>query len=234
MVKTELTNKSPLRSLEKAVAGGVGKGNIAVIASKQGIGKTACLVHIATDKLMRDKHVIHVSYSNKVDHIVTWYEDIFKEIAKKRDLEGAMDVHDELIRNRVIMNFNQSGVSVDQVLASIKAMMDNGQRGTDAVIIDGYDFTKGSAEDIKKFKAFAVESDIELWFSDSYPGGEVYVDDRGVPKNLIKDLDDISVILTLRAEDSYMVLKLVKEHKNLVSEDLSLKLDPKTLLIAEL
>lgn len=234
MVKAELTNKSPLRSLEKAVQGGVGKGNIAVIASKQGIGKTACLVHIATDKLMRDKHVIHASYSNKVDHIVNWYEDIFKEIAKKRDLEGAMSVHDELIRNRVIMNFNQSGVTVDQVLASIKAMMDNGQRGTDAVIIDGYDFTKGTAEDIKRFKAFAVECDIELWFSDSYPEGEVYVDDRGVPKNLTKDLDDIAVIVTLRAEQGFMILKLVKKHDEIVSEDLALKLDPKTLLIAEM
>ena len=234
MVKTELTKKSPLRSLEKAVDGGVGKGNMAVIASKQGIGKTACLVHIATDKLMREKHVIHVSYANKVDHIVNWYEDIFKEIAKKRELENAMEVHDELIRNRVIMNFNQNGVTVDQVLASIKAMMDNGQRGTDAIIIDGYDFTKGTAEDVKKFKAFAVESDIELWFSDSYPEGEVYVDDRGVSKNLIKDLEDISVIVTLRAEQGFMILKLVKEHDKIVSEDLPLKLDPKTLLIAEM
>ncbi len=234
MVKTELTKKSPLRSLEKAVAGGVGKGNIAVIASKQGIGKTACLVHIATDKLMRDKHVIHASYANKVDHIVNWYEDIFKEISKKRDLEDAMDVHEELIRNRVIMNFNQDGVSVKQVLASIKAMMENGQRGTDAVIVDGYDFTKGTAEDIKQFKAFAVESDIELWFSDTYTEGEVNVDDRGVPKNLIKDLDDIAVVVTLRAEQGFMILKLVKEHDKIVSEDLSLKLDPKTLLIAEM
>ena len=36
MVKTELTKKSPLRSLEKAVKGGVGKGNIAVICLQEG------------------------------------------------------------------------------------------------------------------------------------------------------------------------------------------------------
>jgi len=233
MVRTELTEKSPLRSLERAVNGGVGKGNIAVIASKKGIGKTACLVHIATDKLMRNKHVIHVSYANRVDHIVNWYEDIFKEISKKRNLEGAMQIHDDIIHNRVIMNFSQKGVSVSQVLASVKAMMDNGQLGTDAVIIDGFDFTKGSADDIKKFKAFAVESDIELWFSDSYPEGEDYLDSRGIPKNLIKDLDDLSVVLTLRAEQNFMVMRLVKDHEKIVSEDLHLKLDPKTLLIAE-
>lgn len=234
MVKTELTNKSPLRSLEKAVQGGVGKGNLAVIASRKGIGKTACLVHIATDKLMQNKHVIHVSYANRVDHIMNWYEDIFKEISKKRDLENAMDVHNEIIRNRVIMNFNQNGVSVEQVVASVKAMMDNGQLGTDVVIVDGYDFTKGTAQDIKTFKAFAEDCGIELWFSDSYPEGGDYLDERGIPVNLLKDLDDISVIVTLKADQGFMILTLVKDHEKLVSEDLSLKLDPKTLLIAEL
>jgi KaiC/GvpD/RAD55 family RecA-like ATPase len=85
MVKKEITEKSPLRKLESAVHGGVGKGNIGVIASKKGIGKTACLVHIATDKMMNDKHVIHVSYSSRVDHIISWYEDIFfRDFSEKK------------------------------------------------------------------------------------------------------------------------------------------------------
>ncbi|MDT8297998.1 MAG: hypothetical protein RQ801_06850, partial [Spirochaetaceae bacterium] len=85
-----MINKSPLRKLDKSINGGLGAGNIGVVASRRGIGKTACLVHIATDKLMADKHVIHVSYAKKVDHIISWYEDIFKEISLKRNLEDAM------------------------------------------------------------------------------------------------------------------------------------------------
>ena len=82
MVKSELIKRSPLRLLEKSIHGGVGKGKIAAIASRKGVGKTACLVHIATDKLFQGKHVIHVSFSSKVDYIIGWYEDIFKEILK--------------------------------------------------------------------------------------------------------------------------------------------------------
>ncbi len=52
MVKSELINRSPLRILEKSIQGGVGKGNIGVIASRKGVGKTACLVHIATDNFL--------------------------------------------------------------------------------------------------------------------------------------------------------------------------------------
>src|SRR5690242_16678828 len=100
MVKAELVKRSPLRIIEKSTHGGVGAGHLGIIASARGVGKTACLVHIATDQLFQGKHVIHVSFSGKTDHIVNWYEAIFKEIAKKRSLESAIDIHDDLIKNR--------------------------------------------------------------------------------------------------------------------------------------
>ncbi|MBI9098647.1 MAG: hypothetical protein JEY91_09205 [Spirochaetaceae bacterium] len=230
MVKAELTKKSPLRILEKATHGGLGKGNIAVIASKRGIGKTACLVHIATDKLMRDKHVIHVSYSSRTDHIINWYEDIFKEISLKRELEDAMEVHDELIKNRVIMNFNQDGVSMDQVLNSVKAMIENGQKSTDAIVIDGYDFSKDCTDNMTRVKKFAKELNLEIWFTDSYEG-EV-VSEGDIPSNLKCCEEFLSIIMVLKNDGEVMNLNLVKDHDNKISEDLSLILDSKTLLIA--
>jgi hypothetical protein len=229
MVKAELTKKSPLRILEKATNGGLGKGNIAVIASKRGIGKTACLVHIATDKLMQDKNVIHVSYSSRTDHIINWYEDIFKEISLKRDLEDAMEVHDQLIKNRVIMNFNQDGVTMTQVLNSVKAMIENGQRSTDALVIDGYDFKKDCDKNIKEVKKFAEDMSLEVWFTDSYEG-EV-VSDGDIPLNLKCCEDYLSIIMVLKKQGEDMNLVLVKDNGNPVS-DLSLILDSKTLLIA--
>lgn len=231
MVKEELTKNSPLRILEKATHGGLGKGNIAVIASKRGIGKTACLVHIATDKLMRDKNVIHVSFSSRTDHILDWYEDIFREISHKRDLENAMEVHNELIKNRVIMNFNQDGVSIEQVLKSIKAMIENGQKDTDTIVVDGYDFTRNNDDGvITKVRDFAQEMNLEIWFTDSYEG-EV-IQDGAIPTNLKCCKDKISVIMVLKNEGDVMNLNLVKDHGNEVKENLSLILDSKTLLIA--
>ena len=122
MVKSELIKRSPLRIFEKSIHGGLGAGNIGVLASKKGVGKTACLVHISTDKLFQGKPVIHVSYASRVDYIIGWYEDIFKEIALKRQLESAFEVHDEIIKNRVIMNFKQDAARTDQVLKSIEAI----------------------------------------------------------------------------------------------------------------
>ena len=233
MVKAELVKRSPLRIFEKSINGGLGAGNIGVLASRKGVGKTACLVHIATDKLLQDKRVIHVSFSSRVDHIINWYEDIFKEIARIRDLQGAVEVHDELIKHRVIMNFSQEGINISQVLNSIQAMINDGNFAADAVIFDGYDLPSVSTEDIGAIVAFAKEVDIEIWFSVSLKGEDPLFDDAGIPFELHAHLKDIDVLITLRNQKDHVQLKLVKDRDQIEVKDMHLMLDPKTLLIAE-
>jgi hypothetical protein len=233
MVKSELIKRSPFRILEQSIRGGLGKGKIGVIASRKGVGKTACLVHIATDKLLQDKHVIHVSFSGRTDHIINWYEDIFKEIAKKRELESAVEVHDAIIKNRVIMNFNQEGVDADQILQSLKAMIESGNFGAEVIVVDGYDFSKGSASDLQKVRDFASQLGLEVWFSASLRGEDPIFDEQGLPQEMKPFMDEIAVLITLRYSGEYVHLELVKDHEDLGAKDLHLQLDPKTLLIAE-
>ena len=233
MVKKEWIKRSPLRILEKSIQGGLGKGNIGVLASRKGVGKTASLVHIATDKLFQKKPVIHVSYASRVDYIINWYEDIFKEISKKRKLEAALEVHDEIIKNRIIMNFSQEGARTEQILKSLEIMITQGQFAAEAVIVDGYDFAMASVADLRKFREFAKKMDIEVWFSASLRGNEPIFDKDGVPKVLRKFLDEIAVLLTLSHKGEYIGLNLVKNHNSLPQGELPLRLDPATMLIAE-
>ena len=232
MVRSELNKRGPLRVFEKSINGGVGKGHVGMVASKKGVGKTACLVHIATDKLFRERHVIHVSFSQKVDHIINWYEDIFKEIAKKRDLEDAVDIHDEIIKNRVIMNFNSRGTTINQVLSSLRAMITDGNFPADSVIFDGYNLSEAAQEDFDKLKAFAKEVNIEVWFSVSLKGEDPVFNANGVPADLEGKIMGIDVLITLKYIGDHVRLQVVKDHDNFEPKDMTLKLDPKTMLIA--
>lgn len=233
MVKEELIKRSPLRLLEKSIHGGVGKGAVGIIAARKGTGKTACLVHIATDQLFQDKHVIHVSFSGRTDHIISWYEDIFGEIAKRRHLENAMEVHDELIKNRVILNFNQDGVSREQLLRSISALIDDGNFQADVVVVDGYDFEKGQLETLTAIREFAVKHGLAVWFTASTHRDDPSVDEHGIPTILSPFEGEVSVIITLSPEDDHLKLRLIKDHDQYRTEDLHLELDSKTLLIRE-
>ena len=177
--------------------------------------------------------MIHVSFSGRTDHIISWYEDIFGEIAKKRHLESAMDVHDQLIKNRVVLNFNQEGVTREQMLRSIRALVDDGNFRADVVVVDGYDFDKGEPETLVAVREFAAEHGLTVWFSASVHRENSEVDEHGLPKNLAPFIDQISVLITLSPEDDHLKLQLVKDHDEYRTEDLHLHLDSKTLLIRE-
>jgi hypothetical protein len=231
MVKEELIERSHLRLLEQSIHGGLGAGNIGVIAARKGTGKTACLVHIATDQLLQGKHVVHVSFASRTDHIVTWYEDIFREISTRRNLENAMEVHDQAIRNRVVMNFSQQGITVEQLLRSIRAMIDDGQFNADVLSVDGYDFSQGEPATLEALRAFAVDNKLAVWFSASTHRDDPRVNEHGVPGLLERYMESVAVLITLAPEADYLKLRLVKDHEQYRPEDLHLQLDTRTLLI---
>src|SRR6056297_332314 len=211
MVKSELIKRSPLRIFEKTIHNGVGKGHIGVLAAKKGVGKTACLTHIAVDKLFQDRRVIHVSFSTSVDHIVSWYEDIFREIAKRRNLENAVEVHDEIIKNRVIMNFNQEKVSIEQVLKSLEALISDGKFLANTIIFDGYDISEETPDELDQIHEFARRLELEIWFSLSLREREEGIfDEKNIPRVVEGILDRLDVIVNLRHEGGYVQLEVVK------------------------
>lgn len=228
MIRDELIRRSPMRILEKSTCGGLGKGNIGVIAGPKGLGKTACLVHLATDQLIEGKHVIHVSFAQDTSHIIAWYEDIFDEITKRTQLTETREIHDELVRHRVIMNFSQDGVSALQIQRSLRSMILDGHFNADAVFFDGYDFSTAETGELSSFKRFAEETGLELWFSASIPAGK-----PAVPEVLEKHIRYIAVLIVLEPGATYITLKLLKDHEQPAVGDLRLRLDPLNLLIAE-
>lgn len=233
MVKQELIKRSPIRILEKSTHGGVKQGTIGIIAARKGIGKTACLVHIATDQLFQGKHVIHVSFSENTSHIINWYEDIFNKIAKRCKLDNAMGVHDELIRNRIIMNFIQDGIHITEIERSIVTLIESGHFSADTLVIDGYNFSRSSVEELQKFKKFATDLSLALWFSASLDDNVDTRDGSAMPDILKGLLDEIAIVISLQPRENYIHLNLMKDRDSETIEDLHLKLDPEILLIAE-
>ncbi len=233
MLKEELIKKSPVRLLERGIEGGLKAGNIGVIASRKGIGKTSVLVQLALDKLLQGGRVIHVSFTTHTSYVISWYENIFAEVARRKNLEHCGDVHDELVKHRVIMNFNQEGVTTDQIVKSLRAMIVDGGFKADSVIVDGFDFTRATPDHLAKVRAFAAEMNLEVWYSCTLLGEEPLYDKNNVPVILRDYLKDVGVLIVLEPKTEYIHFIVVKDHGRMNPSDLSIKLDAKTLLIAE-
>lgn len=231
MVKAELIKQSPLRILDASTHGGVGKGNLGVLAARQGTGKTAALVHLATDKLLQGKHVIHVTFAQRPDHIIAYYEEIFTELSKLKHLDSVISVHDDMIRNRMIINFNgQATTATSHVIDTLKSTIKDGGFVADTVIVDEYDFAHAKSADIKAFKEFAASQGVEIWFSISLDKETPEQLAHDVPEVLKAHIDDLAVLINLKPTKGRVHLALVKDHGHKPS-DLHLLLDPKTLLI---
>jgi hypothetical protein len=233
MVKQELVQRSPVRIFEKSIHGGLKAGEVGVIASQSGVGKTSVLVQIALDKLLQGKKVIHVSFTQHTGYVLAWYEDIFDEFISKKNLENTLDVKNEVVKNRVLMNFNQDGMSGDQILRSLRALIVEGGFAAEAIIVDGFDFSRMERERLEKTRAFAKDLGIEFWYSCTVKGAGPGCDKRNIPL-LIKDYTDlIEVVIVLEPRADHIELSVSKDRDAYNPEAMALKLDPKTLLILE-
>jgi hypothetical protein len=83
------------------------------------------------------------------------------------------------------------------------------------------------------FQDFAQKLGLEVWFSASLRGEAPLFDEEGIPLLLKDCLERVAVLITLSFQDGFVRLNLVKDHEYTPAGELPLRLDPKTLLIAE-
>lgn len=223
MVKQDLIDRSPVRYFEKATKGGLKAGEIGVLTSKKGLGKTSVLVQIGLDTLLQDKQIVHVSFDQQSDYVMTWYEDIFAEIAKKKHINNVAEVKADFLRKRVILNFNQDTVVAPQIVRTLKALAEGGIN-TACLIIDGLDFSKVTEDDMNVLKAYANDAQAVIWFSCNADTSDISLVNKCIS-------DKVDAVVYLEQKPDAIEMKILKA--GVPVEGTNLKLDSKTLLIAE-
>jgi hypothetical protein len=233
MVLKELIQHSPIRVFMNSIHGGLKPGEMGLIASPSGIGKTSVLVQIALDKLLQDKKVIHVSFTQHTDHVLAWYEDIFDEFIKKKNLEHEQDAKNDIVKNRVLMKFSQGGITSEQIQRSLRALIKDGAFNAEAIIIDGYDFSAASESQVAAIRSFVEEMGVSAWFSCTVKGEGPFYDKRNIPL-VVKDCEaHFAVVIMLIPKPDHIAFIVSRDRDAVNPEHLALKLDPKTLLILE-
>ncbi len=233
MLKEELIKRSPIRVLEKSIDGGLGSGNLGVVTARKGVGKTACLAHLAIDKMMLGEKVLHITFSDDHHHVENWYRQIFDELARQYKLDNAFDIYDEMKHNRLIIHFKQQDVTFDHIRKMISEIEGGTQFEPDLIIVDGRDFEKFSMETLSGWKEFAKNQNAAIWFAAVLHRDDLQLDEQQIPAPVNRFKELFSVIIMLEPMHDYIDMKLLKDHN---SEDtggrLLLKLDPHTMLIA--
>src|SRR5512142_3153885 len=121
MIRQEAILRSPLRILDRTIHGGLGKGHLGVIMAAAGVGKSACLVQIGLDALLRGKPVLHVAAGQSVEHVSARYDAQFDELAERVDLADRRGVREAAGRRRLIWSSLEGAFGADEALAAFQA-----------------------------------------------------------------------------------------------------------------
>lgn len=229
--RKEMNERSPLRVFERSLHGGLGKGNIGVVLSRAGVGKTAFLIGVALDDLLRGRKVLHVTHGEPVDHVREFYDEVFMDLARSSRMENLPEARLNMERNRMIHSFPAGRLNLDKLRASVDFLREHAHFSPDMVIVDGIDMNEFGEEDMALLKEFAAEDNIELWIPVRTHRHEPVTHPRGYPNPAARFEAWISVMVQLKAEANAVTVRLIKDHENQDVTDLHMKLDPTTLLL---
>jgi hypothetical protein len=221
---------SPLKVLEKSSQRGLGRGNLGVLMARAGVGKTACLIHIAFDKLFRKEKLVHVSLEDVPEKITSYYNVIYYDLVKALNIDDEHEVRMLFERNRMILAYLQQSFEIKRLTANLKNLVEKIDFVPDTLIVDGLDFEKAGRDVFEGFKEIADQFKVEIWFSARTHRHITDLNERGIPYPC-HELDDLfNIIIQLQPTQSGIVLRLLKDHDTKVEPDASVRLDPNTFL----
>ena len=226
MYRRFLNARSPLRLLEKGLHGGLGPGNLGVVLAGHGVGKTAFLVSVALDELLRGGRVLHVCFDDTVAHVRAHYDTIFEDLAATTHLEQTPMVRADVERLRAIRVYPPNTLTASKLRDAVKLEVDSGARPA-MVVLEGLDCGQLARDEVADIKALAGELAAEIWLS--APSREERP--RGIPEAIRQLGDLISVVLALEPGNGAVALRALKDHDNPDLEALHVSLDPRTLLL---
>lgn len=221
---------SPLKLLEMSSSKGLGKGKLGALMARAGVGKTACLIHMAFDKLFRKEKLVHVSLEDSPEKVASYYNVIFSDLVKALEIKNETETRMFLDRNRMILAYKNKSFKTERLKDNLNNLINQIEFKADSLIVDGLDFENTDRFVLEEFRNIALEFDVEIWFSALSHRHISDVNEQGIPYPCGRVADLLSVIIQLNPTQSGIFLKLLKDHDNPVKSDTSIRLDPNTFL----
>ncbi len=225
MVKQDLFDKSPVRLFDEATNGGLKAGSLGLVTSKKGLGKTSVLVQFGMDTLLQDKQLVHVTFDLHSSNVISWYDGIFTELAKKKNVGNASELKNDVVAKRTILNFSLDNFSLSKVVNTLNALKAGGI-AVSGVVMDGIDFSKVSEGDVNAVAQYAAAEKVTIWLSANADGSKLA---DSVPAAFEKYF---GAVVNLAQENDKVAIKVLKigDKKDV---ETGLKLDSKTLLMTK-
>ena len=226
---------SPLKLLEQSPAQkSLGAGNIGVLIARAGVGKTACLIHMALHKLFEGELMVHVSVGDTPEKINAYYRVIFSDLAKAIEEYNIEDCLLKMDRGKVVLSYMDDNFDLARLSRNLNNLKESLSFSPKFIIIDGIDFTSAQRELFIEIKKLAEQFNFEIWLTAlTHRHRAAEVNKNGIPYPCGQVDDLFNIIMYMHPEKNGLFLSLLKDHRGYISENIKVKLDPTTFLLAQ-
>jgi hypothetical protein len=229
MLKKELILRNPLRFLENDTGDILHDGAFGAVLARAGVGKTAILVQLALNMLLKGKNVLHISLEDPVKKLTLWYREVFQHLTKQYEPGEVSPIWDALLPHRFIMTFRVEGFSSSKLEERMTDLKEQNIFSPQAVIIDGFNFAEDAGASLSDLKRLAEKHGLQVWFSakthrHQKPGLE------GIPSPLSDIIHLFDLVIQLNPEGKEIHVKTLKGHAADMDQH-TLFLDPSTMLV---
>ncbi|HDQ05030.1 MAG TPA: cytoplasmic protein [Deltaproteobacteria bacterium] len=231
MLKKEITYRNPLMSLGYEKEDILPDGGFGAVMAHAGVGKTALLVQMALNAMLRDESVLHVSLHDAVSKVDVWYKELFQKIAHNIDAAEARDYWEKIQPHRFIMIFKVENFSVPKLEERLAELMEQNIFRPHTVIIDGLIFDETGRGPLAHLKELAGKYSIRIWFTVHAHRHEERASNE-LPVWFMHIADLFEVVVELVAENDEVFIKTVKGKKADTIQN-SLRLDTSTMLVKD-
>ena len=231
MLKEELILKNPLRTLKPGPGDGVPDHRLGLVMARAGVGKTAILVQIAMDCMLRGYKVLHVSIGAGLEKTKVWYDDLFKTMTAGGKHDETAALEEEIMRNRMIMTFKEASFSRPKLEERLNDLVYQNIFRPDCIVVDGFDFAHADQEAINDIRELMTVMNLHVWFSAVCHRDDTRMSVGGVPAPCHNVDDLFDTVILLQPQDETIKLNIIKDCDGCGEPGQVLNLDPATMMV---
>ena len=231
MIKQELILRNPLRRLGYESEDILPAGGFGAVLAHAGVGKTAFLVQLALNSMLRTRNVLHVSLQDPVNKVTLWYRELFSDLAGRHEGGQVNTLWDSVLPQRFIMTFRVESFAVPKLEERLNDLTEQGIFRPEMMIIDGLHVGRDIRPSLDALKVLARKNGMHIWFTVHTHRHEAPGPD-GLPVTFSPVQDLFELILELQTRHADVHIKAVKGAPS-TTPPAELLLDPSTMLIKD-
>jgi len=206
-------------------------GELGVLLARAGVGKTACLTHIAMEHLLSGQTVLHVCVDEIPEKAKVWYHEFLKNIVAAYPDEQRAELQHRIEPLRFILSYLHNTFSPEKLEQSVRDLEERANFRPAMVVLDGLNFDHIARSAIESLHDFAERHCVSLWMSARTHRHITMTNERGIPYPC-HEIDDLfGAIILLEPVRDAVQIRVLKNGSGYQPEHPLVFLNPQTYLL---